>query len=291
MVEWIEKYLARRLEEHNQEIYKLEKRLIEYRGLNKERDIKREEMYYRFFKRLRLVGFEHWGYSEPPPMRPVLPRKPLLFIRGEIIELDKVVFPDVIADWDFNVSAYYLDSEVYVSPPSSLRVAFKSGEWSPILCKASETLNIPQGMIITYFRVATTDMQVGVSFRNQAQVGTANVGNTYLAWLYPYTKRIALFRFEGGAKKYEMLKTPLLEIWKAYTWYLERFTWWSDVGGGGVFVRVERMVDSEWQKECEDLTDPADKWKDSEINRVGFAGSYATGTNACWFDDTEIWSV
>ena len=110
-VEALEQQLWKRIElkhqAHELEVLQLERRLAEYTGLPTEAKIKRETDLFNALRRFRLRGFEHWGYDEPPSMRPKYP-----------------IMPRATTDWDFSDAHWTLDPTVYVSPPSSLRQNF-----------------------------------------------------------------------------------------------------------------------------------------------------------------------
>lgn len=277
MVEWIEQYLSRRLEEHNQELALLEKRLEEYTGLKSEKQVKIEESYYRFAKRLKLIGFEHWKPKTPAP------RHPVVFINGEIIDLRKIIIPEATRDWDFSTTNWILDTSIYVSSPSS----FKALEELDMLCKYTGTTNLPQGRLVTWWM---TNFTAGITFyfRCQTPVGSASVDETY--WVFLDQINAIVDAGRTTEPRYAERKSSLIGGWDINKWWLNRVTWWSDPNIG-LIIRVERMMRDTWQKECEDFIDENDVWKDSTINRVGFylSASDVDGQYT-WIDDTEIWA-
>jgi hypothetical protein len=262
----IDKIIEAKYSEHQLELYNLEKNLEEYkekiwhngkivkRDINSEKQIKIEEGYYKFVKSLKLLGFEHWGYSEPPVMKPIM--------------------PGATTDWDISSTDWNLDNTIYVSPPSSLR-----SYGALFLCKYTGTTNLPQGRIKTYIRFDTSGSSSNFDFRNQASIGSSNINNTYLTiftrnsiqqqrWVNSSSTNIAIYS-----------NLPLLDYG---VWYQMQETWWNDVGGAGLMIRFECPIGTKY---CPDTNDPINQWATSSINRCGIAGTIYS----CHFDDTEIW--
>jgi hypothetical protein len=263
----IDKIIEAKYSEHQLELYNLEKNLEEYkekiwhngkivkRDINSEKQIKIEESYYKFVKSLKLLGFEHWGYSEPPAMKPIM--------------------PGATTDWDFSSTSWNLDTTIYVSPPSSLRSYGAIAE-----CKYTGTTNLPQGRIKTYIMFDSSGSPSNFNFRNQVPVGSVNTNNTY----HIIFSRNSLWysRYVGGSSTTLVVYSglPLLDYG---VWLQMQLTWWNDVGGAGLMIRFECPIGT---KRNPDVNDPVNQWATSSINRCGFIG--ASGY-PCHFDDTEIW--
>ena len=262
-------YLARRLEEHEREIEELERRLEEYRGLVSEKQIRIEESYLRLLKRLRLVAVERG------PLGPRA-RKPLL--RG------------YIEDWDFSSAYWQLDTGDYISPPSSLKLIRNVH----VLCKATGTLNITDGRIVTYMRCEKNwrnYVDVDIHFRNDSPVGSVTRNNAYAAELDVYYRHIELWRWVDGSSIQLLANDVYSDIISAVSltsWHQYRITWWTDPGGAGLIVRWEVLLDDTWQKMCDDLNDPRNYFSTPNTRRCGVGNPSSYGV---WFDDTEIWSA
>ena len=265
----LEMYLAKRLEEHEREVEELERRLEEYRGLVSEKQIMIEESYLRLLKRLRLVAVER-GPLGPRARRP--------FLRG------------YIEDWDFYNAYWRLDTGAYVSPPSSLR--FTNANWA--LCKATGTINIVDGRIVTYLKCENTwgaGSVPTIVFRNDSAIGSVAFSNAYRVYIHVYYKRVYLQRFVNGSRTDVDINTVYSSIIATVDlrqWHQHRITWWTDPGGAGLFVRWEILIDDEWTKICDDLTDPSDYFSTPNTRRCGPGNN---GAPDIWFDDTEIWSA
>jgi hypothetical protein len=229
--------------------------------------------------KMKLVGIERWSYREPPRFRRILPPE----------------IPGATSDWDFNQSAWILDTSTYVSSPSSLKLNTKT----VISCKYPGTTNISQGQLVTWLKTqygaggSVTDY-FSLWFRDQSPVGSINanyanssywvVNNGYTLVFYVNAPSFYLYR-DGNQIYYtsSWLATP--SSWTSWNKY--RVTWWNDTGGAGLMIRLELWNGSNWVKMLNDMNDPQNKYATSSINRVG-GGS---GVSSVWFDDTEIWSA
>lgn len=228
--------------------------------------------------KMKLVGIERWSYREPPRFRRVLPPE----------------IPGATSDWDFSQSAWNLDTGIYISSPSSIKLSSQT----VILCKYAGTTNISQGQIVTW---AKAEWGPGASyadafefwFRNQSPVGSINktrdtywwdANNGYTVAFDVYDQRLYVMRDLSLLYSTSgWLNKP--SSWTSWNKY--RITWWTDTGGAGLMIRIEWWNGTDWVKMVNDINDPQDKYAASSINRVG-GGS---GSCAVWFDDTEIWSA
>ncbi|MCM8802844.1 MAG: hypothetical protein NC827_06010 [Candidatus Omnitrophica bacterium] len=276
----IDKLIEKKYSEHQKELYELEKKLEEYIDLKNEKEIKIEEGYYKFVKSLKILGFEHWGYSEPPIMKRRYP-----------------IMPSATNDWDFNTTSWALDTSIYVSSPSSLRATGVDY----ILCKYTGTTVLPQGRITTYFKgrynYHGTPCWLGLMFRNQTAIGSAGRTNTYLAvWASssasPYSDFTLYIDVNGTLTTLYQVSSYLdrpdnLDVWNEY-----RLTWWTDLGGAGLMVRFEFNRAGTWKKILNDLNHSANQWVNSTINRCGFGHPFDPTYYMAfldWVDDTIIW--
>ena len=243
-------------DEHNLDLYRIERRLEEYIGLRNEREIKIEEDYLRLCKRLKLVFLE-----DHSPQRGT-------------------------GDWDFANSNYYLDTTNYVSSPASLRLYENH-----CACKITETLDIPEGRIVAYIKFEEDwgdyDRPVLLSFRNNDEVGTINMDSSTRLILYGYNFEISngyrVVRLYEGTAEIET-KNIVSRPTSALVFNKYRITFW--ISDGVLIVRSEWYDESaeEWKKMADDLTDTSPAFEEPN-NRVGVG---AKVRNA-WFDDIEIW--
>jgi len=259
------------LEEHEREIEELERKLEEYRGLISERQIRIEESYLYLLKRLRLVALE--AGPHPSARRPIL--------------------PGYVEDWDFSNAYWTLDTGIYVSPPSSLKI------WNGclVLCKATGTLNITDGRIVSYIKCGGDWGDSGVDFRivfrNGSSPGSATGTNTYLLSFDGKYSRIILRRVVNGSTSDIVTKYPYSDVKDAVmlsSWNKWRCTWWTDPTSLSLIVRVEVMINEMWTKICDDLIDSANYFSTPDTRRCGFHRHWYTSV-ATWYDDTEIWSA
>jgi hypothetical protein len=216
--------------------------------------------------KMKLIGIERWSYREPPRFRRILPPE----------------IPGATSDWDFNQSAWNLDTATYISSPSSM----KFGDKTIALCKYAGTTNIPQGQMVSWAKVQSGGTPYfSFMFRNQSSIGTVNNPNAgyrvqfdaYHGWIYIYRDTTSLIKYDS------LLKSP--SSWT--TWNKYRVTWWTDPGGAGLIIRVELWNGSTWDKMVNDTNDSLDEYKTSTLNRVGGGST----SSYIWFDDTEIWSA
>lgn len=193
-----------------------------------------------------------------------------------------------LTDWDSELGDQYrsLDTSVYVSPPSSLLFVGGTG-WKSgcTLCRVPATLCLPQGEVRTWWRSNQT-YDNGVTFRNQAPLGTATWANCYRT--YQMTTYIDVFRTVGGDST-SLAQLPF-EV-SALTWYHLRVFWYNGYTPGeeeAICIDVYMEEDEEWVKIGDTVYDTENMWKDSEINRAGLMTWFSSGIRR-WFDDTEIW--
>ena len=185
-----------------------------------------------------------------------------------------------VGDWDKSTVTWELDTDLYISPPSSLNI-WGSGN-KCFLCRLPDALNLPDGRVITWFHIAWKDNFI-LSFRNQATLGNANLANTYLIRDVDVSKW-ALAKYVNDAY------TAIGEIaWthELNTWYKCRLTWWTtyDAQNNPNFA-VQFEVDEAGQWVSKGiLYDIANLWQESGTNRCG----PATSTGYVHYDDTEIW--
>jgi len=259
----LERYVARRLSDHHLEVLSLEERLKEYVGFRTELEVKREIDYLKFLKRLKLLAFEHYGVLEPPLMKPLYP----------------IILPAATTDWDFSATSWNLDTVLYVSSPSSLRLTGTT----QLLCKYTGTTNLLEGRVINYFYIPSgysTDLRE--NWRNQAAVGSWSTTNRYYR------------RFRNTGTLWEVREVvagvdTLLFNGTSYltgampvaTWNLVRTTWWLSYAV--LMMRFEWFKDGSWQKLVADCSDSTPTGG-ATVNRCGIGGD-----NLTRFDDTEIW--
>jgi hypothetical protein len=270
----IDKIIEAKYSEHQLELYNLEKNLEEYKekiwhngkivkkDINSEKQIKIEESYYKFVKSLKLLGFEHWGYSEPPVMKPIM--------------------PGATSDWDFSTTFWELYTPRYSSPPSSFHfteVADLPAPGRGALCKYTGTTNLPQGRIKTWFAYVSGSYSgvIAFHFRNQSPVGSVSFTNGYYCYRPTVTEGYrVLYKDNNRIKEESCSATGVSGTYQV--------TWWIDSGGAGLIIRKENPPGT---KDGPDWNDSENKYATSSINRCGI-GAISYPFNSL-FDNTEIW--
>jgi len=254
----LDRYITLREEEHNQELYRLEKKLEEYIGLTNEKDIKIEEGYLSFCKRLRLSRIERYSSIDDPEL-------------------------DALGDWDFATTYYELDTTRYVSPPSSLK-CWDAGRF---LCRVPDTLQVREGRLVTYLYIQEYEngYLIFFEFRSIAPLGEGT-SERYMVILStkdsPYIIRASrygteLYSRSWTSEDYEHIPENVFHRY--------RVTWW--VFGGVLYIRFESETDGDWY-EFFTAEDPANEYATEEYNRVGIYWSLSA---EFWVDDTEIWKA
>jgi len=289
-MDYLDKLIQQRLEEHQREIEQLEKKLQEYKGLISEKQIKIEESYLKIVKNLKLIGIELFGKRS--------------------IQKKGYIFPNLLDDWDLLISGttWDIDASTYVSQPSSIYFSptIDYGLWKGgILCKHPDTVNLVQGRLVVHAKVNSPEgypADMHLNFRNQSTVGNPDDETTYLVKIfllgndYPtFIRRIndhpiVLGKYVGG---YACSGSHNFSTWQGL-----RVTWWNDPNWDCLVVRLECYSDSEnkWIPVSNDLLDSENAFKDSQVNRVGVifsddcAQCYTDPEIKCWLDDVEIWA-
>jgi len=215
--------------------------------------------------------------SNPPPMKKVYPRD-----------------VDPVTDWDFN-GTWTLDPTIYVSDPSALKWKIYNNQWACYV-KNSACPNISQGKIVSYFRAnlaggsSPYDM-ITYAFRANNPDGSATPSNLYCIELqrYPinsvyYLAKANLFYGSyGGKTKIDTRNlNPVLE---EKTWHRLTVTFW--VYQSVLFVRLEK----DGVKLCDDFSDPNNRYAGNSIQKCGVGPSQGAGSDYCWHDDVQLWSV
>lgn len=269
----IDKLLRGKEQEHQDELSTLEERISEKIGLVTEFDNVKEEDYFSLVKNFKLLGYESWGYRDPPRMKKLYPPPP--------------VMPAATTDWDIPCTSWYLDTISYTSVPSSLAIQSSFG----VACKYAGTTNLSQGRIATQtvYTQGASDIDLTLGFLINETSGsftwnTSRIMPTYGSALkiYPLAAGIRYWRLGTNVFNYNLSTTARA----SGTWYNIRATWWKSVE---VYVfRAEQVmyVTSTWTKMTADFTDP--NYNLSDIARVSIGGP-GTGSYRMLFDDTEIW--
>ncbi len=195
-----------------------------------------------------------------------------------------------VSDWDFSPGLVYaLTPAYFVSPPTSLKLGNKPN-MTPngiILCRIAETLNLPQGVIVTAARQDTPMNQYRLNFRNQSALGTSDELNCYR--IRVDASEWYLDRLIDGVM--DQLGHQPADI-KRYAWQWLRVIFFTGAypgNGTALTVTFELYIAGEWAQQGDPIYDPTDRWKDSEINRIGLGTFALTAGYNQWYDDTEIW--
>ena len=196
-----------------------------------------------------------------------------------------------LVDWDFSAGTEKaLDSTIFVSPPSSLRIysTIYASNLRNVLCRVPATQCIAQGELRTWFRTNNNARAMRLMFRNQAALDSATNENTYAVKFE--SLQVSYERWVAGAGTIIGGVAGFIED---DIWYHLRIIYWSGVdleGTPALNIELYREVDAAWVKQGDTIFDTQDKWKDSEINRSGLhADTYRD--RIFYWDDTEIWGA
>jgi len=262
--------------ELEKEIALKELQLENYVGLKTEFDIRKEEDLLYMLRHLRPIALER--YSPEPVVEKVAP-----------FEL-----PGVTTDWDFHNANWALDTNNYVSSPSSIR--FNGGNFA-LLKQSAAGQAVVNGRVETYHRTDgfrtynTYYYYPTITFRSNASDGSASPTNAYVLQLYnpsgssgyPATS-VILFLYLSGSY-YTIGTASLSAQLSANAWNRIRATWW--VSKGVLVVRLEYYTNGQWSALCPDFTDNRNAGADNSTNRVGVGSSYPYTYG--WHDDTIIY--
>lgn len=181
-------------------------------------------------------------------------------------------------DWDFRNRFWELDLAKFVSPPSSIHGT--SGTKCPLNCKHPSVLCLPEVQIVTY--AWTHAYTLFINCRNQVTVGNASVSNCYS---FGFTEiETTLYRNVNGIGSYigEFPYILPLDTWKKLR--LTCFNGYNLLNQYSACFTLEVYEHPDWIQKGDILYDSLNKWKDSDINRVGLTVDQSRN-----FDDTEIW--
>ena len=209
-----------------------------------------------------------------------------------------------LTDWDLGATGASLDTSVYISPPSSAEQVFQSAGAVNMYGMALRAVtNIPQGTLIMWRRQSSASSCAGsksMYFRSQLPVG-ANSGASLTADGYllagPVTSpyNLSFIRYDNN------VGTTIVSViggragLSFNTWYQLQFIWWSDPTLG-FMLRSNYGTGSGFNKLLNDVADPADHFKTSSLNRVGWYDVYLSGgcgtsnTDYFWYDDFQLYT-
>lgn len=185
-----------------------------------------------------------------------------------------------VGDWDKPATDWKLDTDFFVSPPSSLY----SWNTTPqaFLCRLADSLCLPTGRIVSWIR-PQFQTAYWLTFRNQVALGSSDLKDCYLIATSSYT------RVDFG-KRVNNVYTKLdewLMSWSLATWIQVRVTWWTTYDAQNqptMAVHLEAYEGGAWVDKGT-LYDSDNLWSTSTVNRLGLAVT----TGGISFDDTEIW--
>jgi len=254
----------------------LEEILAEYTGLKREFDIRKEEDLLRVLRHLKPIALERFN----PP-----------WVRERVAPYE---LPGVITDWDFRTTSWALDTQTYVSSPSSIR--FNVGNFA-LLKQSAAGQAIVSGRVETYHRTDgflnyySSYAYSTILFRANASDGSVNAASVYFLELYnpsggsgsPATNAALLLYLSGSY--YTIGTRSLSTQLSANAWNRIRTTWW--VSQGVLIVRLEYYNGTDWVKLCDDFTDNRNAGARSAVNRVGVGSSFAHTYG--WHDDTIVY--
>jgi len=202
--------------------------------------------------------------------------------------------PGVVTDWNFYNSNWALDTQIYVSAPSSIK--FNYGNFA-LLKQSAVGQAIVNGRVETYHRTSGFGAYLAqynyaaILFRSNASDGSTSPTNVYFLQLYnpsggsgaSATNAILILYLSGTY--YTIGTRSLSTQLSANTWYRIRTTWW--VSQGVLVVRLEYYNGTNWSKLCDDFTDNRNAGASNAVNRVGVGGGYSFYYG--WHDDTIVY--
>jgi len=257
--------------ELEKEIALKELQLENYVGLKREFDIRKEEDLLRLLRHMKPIAYEPFCEGCP--------------------RVTPFQLPGVTSDWDFYNTYWSLDAQVYVSPPSSLKI-----HWTnlALLRQAAVGCPIQDGRIETYMRhsgAGSTSLRRFLIFRATHPDGATQYYATYILALTasqmgsgaPVTTAGLLYN--DGSNNYTVASSGISPELNADTWYQVRLTWWES--SGVLVARFEYNNNGQWTPLCPDFTDPQNRNATSSTLKVGVSG--APGYTYIWFDDTVIY--
>lgn len=191
-----------------------------------------------------------------------------------------------LSDWDWTYGASYrsLDPSSYVSSPTSLKFLGGSAAVDAVLCRIPETLVLPQGQIVTWFKSGSWGVGNLVA-RNQKPLGSSDGLNMYCVTCQSEAWVLYSVVNNSWSSKGSFPRAGVHGVWVKI-----RFTWWNGENLSGTpatCFRLEEEIDGVWTHLGSVIYDTMQRWKDSEVNRCGVA-FYVVQGNTFWFDDTEI---
>ena len=195
-------------------------------------------------------------------------------------------------DWDYRVGARLeLATDKYISFPSALRTQSIEEGYQDECIYLGDALghNIPEGRIITWHRSEAQYLyNLWFFFRCQDTPYTEPPQNGY--FVYIEKDNVHLFCYEDGIEKLHELQPVTPDLVRG-EWYRFRITWFQYIEANlHKYLRtiVEIREDSEW-KQLFLWNDEANKWAESDINRLGFSLRAEEHPHYRWIDDTEVW--
>lgn len=188
-------------------------------------------------------------------------------------------------DWDYDSANWTLDTDVYVSAPSSFRpTGIPSGTIRALVKTAVVPIaDVKEGRIVNHQRMVNWEFGCWYFLRYQ------DADNYYLVIINQYgptTIHVEVIRRKATVET--TLGTKDMTDYGPNAWRKFRVTWWNDYVG--LVVRVEFWDGSAWIWIL-DAYDSQNNWKDVG-GRVGFRlenGSYAGYFT--WIDDSEIYGL
>jgi len=199
-----------------------------------------------------------------------------------------------IEEWDWlNPERKAYSDKAYISYPTSLRMWSEDmfqAHFCGCLCNVPATLQLAQGELRNNLRLKTISVQPNFWFRAQTPVGDCIRDNCYEVYMWNH---IAYFRARVAAAIYDIGNSPyeLLD----WGWNKIRLKWYNGFTPGGIPCLVLELYSwhyNDWYL-VHTFYHEDNLWKDSAINRVGFASTlfYPEEDYEMWWDDTEIWKI
>lgn len=198
-----------------------------------------------------------------------------------------------VADFEwFNQAYISLDTNIYVSPPSSLTVPGyqPAAKIAVFLCEFATTKAIDYGRIVTWLRWNNANCQPDVYIRNQDDPPQYMPKNTYRWVIAPgwYVVQRVLNGTPYSLGSFNF--SPALSL---NTWYHVRCTFIPVAHAGlpdYLGFRLEIEESGVWVQKGSLYETSENRWLGSAASRLGGA-VYNWKDYWCWWDDTEFWKL
>ncbi len=191
--------------------------------------------------------------------------------------------------WDFSTENWELDTEIYQSSPSSLRIDRAAYETVRYTVLYTGDLLIKEGQVIWWMR-QNANAHPGICFRNQAANGTSNCANCY--YVHATNNTAILERHIASSRT--IIGDFDTSAWTYETWRKFKVAWWDSYNLQNQWSFTVQLWewDSDWVSRGVVYDDNNSQWENSSINRVGPIGGWSSNSSyRSWHDDVELYKA